>query len=331
MKAAKLALHYLRYRFRALHPFEVQAVLLNACNLKCDYCRMPEIKTALMTTAQWRETLQGLAAAGTLRIKFQGGEPTLRKDFREITAEAQRCGLVTAVITNGSYIAEDESLLDHLDEVVVSLDALTEARHDSYRGPGSHASAMAALARSSARGRRTYVNMVVHRDTLAELEPMLDFCEARGYKLHAQAVMFGHEYQDSTAIPLRLPETDERAMYRQLAVWKRQGRALMFAAASYDRTAKWPDFTTLAVAETAPSQCMAGRFYIHIDANGDIHPCGVHTGPFVAKNIVRDGLGVALENATHHHCADCSLAYLNERKSVFALDPSALLQVIKRA
>ena len=37
MQAARLAAHFLRYRFRAVHPFEVQAVLLNACNLKCEY------------------------------------------------------------------------------------------------------------------------------------------------------------------------------------------------------------------------------------------------------------------------------------------------------
>jgi MoaA/NifB/PqqE/SkfB family radical SAM enzyme len=159
---------------------------------------------------------------------------------------------------------------------------------------------------------------------------MLAYCETRGYRLNAQAVMFGHAYQDSTAEALRLPEDEERALYRQLAAWKRAGRALMFAAASYDRTAGWADFRVLATLSDGPSPCMAGRFYLHVDANGDVHPCGLHTGTFVAKNLLRDGFEAALAHARHHDCGDCSLAYLNERKAVFGLRPSALLEVVRR-
>jgi PqqA peptide cyclase len=330
-KIARLAGHYLKYRLRELHPFEVQAVLLNACNLKCEYCRCPEMPTALMTTAEWVDIVRNLARVGTLRIKFQGGEPTLRKDFRQITAAARQAGLITAVVTNGTMIAKRPELMDHLDEVVVSLDALTPAHHDRYRGAGSHAAAMETLALAVMRGCRPYVNMVVHRDTLAELEPMLAFCEAQGYGLNAQAVMFGHEYQDSNAVSLRLPEAAEREMYGQLAAWKRAGRKLMFAASSYERTAAWPDYTVLATPTTGPSRCMAGKFYIHIDANGDVHPCGLHTGTFVPKNIVRDGFDAAVSNTREHDCGDCSLAYLNERKAVFGLRPSALLEMVRRA
>ena len=190
---------------------------------------------------------------------------------------------------------------------------------------------METLALAKAHGCRVYINMVVHRDTLPELEPMLAFCESQGYKLNAQAVMFGHEYQDSRAVSLRLPDEQEREMYRQLAAWKRSGRPLMFAAASYERTARWSDYTVLATASDGPSTCMAGRFYIHIDANGDVHPCGLHTGTFVAKNIVRDGFDAAIRHTRRHDCGDCSLAYLNERKAVFGLNPRALLEVVRRA
>jgi MoaA/NifB/PqqE/SkfB family radical SAM enzyme len=105
----------------------------------------------------------------------------------------------------------------------------------------------------------------------------------------------------------------------------------MFAASSYDRTARWPDFTVLATSGPAPSACMAGKYYIHIDANGDIHPCGLHTGTFAPLNIVRDGFDAAIRHTRRHDCADCSLAYLNERKAVFGLRPAALLEVVRRS
>jgi len=214
---------------------------------------------------------------------------------------------------------------------VVSLDALTPALHDRHRGPGTQAAALEAIAISAARGRRVYINMVVHRDTLAEIEPMLAFCEARGFRLNAQAVMFGHAYQDGAAEGLRLPEEEERAMYRRLADWKRAGRPLMFAASSYERTARWADYRVHVAAAAGPSPCMAGRDYLNIDPDGDVHPCGLHAGTFVPMNIRRDGFEAALRHARRHDCRDCSLAYLNERKALFGLRPSALIEFLRRA
>lgn len=329
-KPLRVAQHFLKFRMRTLHPFEVQAVLLNACNLRCLYCRCPDIKTTLMTTQQWCELVGGLAAFGTYRIKFQGGEPTIRKDFAEICRAAKRAGLVTAVTTNGYGLVERPENLEHLDEVVLSLDALTSELHDRYRGAGSHATVMLALERARAKGCRVYINMVVHRDTIHELEPMLEFCEAKGLGLNAQAVMFGKEYQDDQAMFLGLSQRDEQTMYTKLAEWKSQGRPLMFSADSYERTSAWPDYRTLSVRGQGRSSCMAGRDYIHIEPNGDVHPCGLHGATFAPKNVLREGLEQALLNAQRHDCADCALVYLNERKALFGLRPAAVREVFRR-
>lgn len=326
----RLAKHFVTFRLRTLHPFEVQAVLLNACNLRCLYCRCPDIKTDLMTTAQWCDLVGRLATLGTYRIKFQGGEPTIRKDFDEICQAAKRAGLVTAVTTNGYGLASCPDHLRHLDEVVVSLDALSPELHDRYRGSGSHATGMHALDLAKTKGCKVYINMVVHRDTLHELEPMLEFCERRGLGLNAQAVMFGKEYQDDEAKFLALSHHDEQQMYQRLAGWKRQGRPLMFSADSYERTSRWPDYRTLSVRGRSPSTCMAWHDYIHIEPNGDVHPCGLHGASYTAKNVLRHGLEAALLNAQHHDCADCSLVYLNERKALFGLRPSAVREVLRR-
>lgn len=332
MRAAKLAAHFLRYRFRALHPFEVQASLLNACNLKCAYCKCPEIKTALLSTAQWMEMIHLLARSGTYRIKFQGGEPTMRKDFVTLCAAAQKAGMITAVVTNGSIISEQPELLAHLNEVVVSMDSPTPEMHDRHRGTGSHAQAMATLEAARRRGKSTYVNMVIHQDNLHQLEPMLSFCEANGHKMHAQSVMFGLDYYDRTAASLSLSHEQERALSMQLGRFKRAGRALMFAAGSYERAAVWPDFSTLTSKSDGPSSCMAGKFYLHIDANGDVFPCVTTTaGAFKPKNLLRDGFRPALLHAQHHYCGDCRVAYLNERKAVFGLRPAALLEMMRRS
>jgi MoaA/NifB/PqqE/SkfB family radical SAM enzyme len=326
----RMAGRFVTHRFRRFHPFEVQAAVLNACNLACLYCRCPDEKIDLMTTAQWTDTIAGLGALGTMRIKFQGGEPTLRHDFTTLAAGAQQAGILTAVVTNGLQFAERPELLDHLNEVVFSLDSATPAHTDRMRGAGVHARVVDAIEQVRRRGIRSYINMVVTRDTLDEIEPMLDFCEARGMGLNAQPVVFGRKYYDDKARPYAMTDEQVRVMHRRLAEWKRQGRALMFGASTYENVRSWVDYGELSRRVATGSTCMAGRFYIHIEPNGDIHPCAQHGASFTPKNIVRDGLEAALDHVQQHDCGNCFSAYLNERKELFALRPHALMEMARR-
>jgi MoaA/NifB/PqqE/SkfB family radical SAM enzyme len=325
-----MASRFLAHRFRELHPYEIQAVLLNACNLRCSYCRCPEIKTQLLTTAQWVDTIRGLGTLGALRIKFQGGEPTLRHDFTELCIEARRAGLLTAAITNGTRMADHPELLDALDEVVFSLDAVTPEIHDGLRGAGTHAQVVRAIGHARDRGLPTFVNMVVNRRNLAEVEPMLAFCEARGVQFNAQPVMFGVEFYDPAARSIALTTDEIRAMHHRLAALKRAGRGLMFSARTYEGVAEWPDYETATHASDGESPCMAGKFYVHIDANGDVQPCVQHGARLAPKNVVRDGLEAALRNAQRHDCGDCFTAYLVERKALFGLRPTAIMEMMRR-
>lgn len=326
----RMAARFAAHRFSALHPFEVQAAVLNACNLHCVYCRCPDEKIDLMTTAQWTDAIAGLGALGTMRIKFQGGEPTLRHDFGELAAAAQRAGILTAVVTNGLQFAAQPELLDHLDEVVFSLDSATAPHTDRMRGAGVHARVVDAIELARRRGIRGFVNMVVTRDNADEIEPMLAFCEARGLGLHAQPMVFGRKYYDDAARPYAMGDAQLREMHRRLAEWKRQGRPLMFGASTYENVRSWVDFGELARRTSGTSTCMAGRFYVHIEPNGDVHPCGQHGASLTPKNIVRDGLESALTHVQQHDCGNCFSAYLNERKALFGLRPHAVLDMVRR-
>ena len=323
-------LHYLKHRFNEVHPIEVQALLLNGCNLKCVYCRYPEMKTSLMTTEQWIETIRGLAKLGTLRVKFQGGEPTLRKDFRQLSAEAQESGIITAVITNGSRISEDPTLADFLNEIVVSLDSSDQKTHDWLRGEGSYNQAMRCIEIGLERSKKVYVVAVISKKNFDHLENLLDFCVSKGIRMHAQPLMLGKEPFDETSRHLALSDDQTRELHHRMAIWKRKGMPVMFSAGSYERVAEWKDFSVGNLVSNGPSPCMAGRFYLHIEANGDVWPCGHHGADFEAKNVLKDGLVEAVRRARHHNCIDCPVAYLNERKALFSFKPTAILQFLQR-
>jgi MoaA/NifB/PqqE/SkfB family radical SAM enzyme len=159
---------------------------------------------------------------------------------------------------------------------------------------------------------------------------MLEFCEKRGVLLHAQAIMFGKDPFDENAKDLELSSNQIRDLHNKLADWKTQRRGLMFTASTYRRSVAWQEYPALTKRGRAPSSCMAGRFYVHIEANGDAWPCGHFGGDFQPMNVIRDGLEDALLHTKVHNCEDCAVAYLNERKSVFALRPSAVMEVLRR-
>jgi MoaA/NifB/PqqE/SkfB family radical SAM enzyme len=328
----RLAGRFLRHRFTAVHPFEVQAVLLNACNLHCVYCNCPDMKTELLSTEQWLEVIRYLGSVGTMRLKFQGGEPTLRRDFATLCDAVRAAGILCAVVTNGTKIAENPALLEHLDEVVFSVDSVTPALTDAVRGPGAHAAVFEAIemARRMPQPPRIFVNMVVMRANVHEIEPMLRYCEARGIGLNVQPAVFGLPYYDDAAKPLALDEAETREMYRTLARLKREGRQLMFAAATYEHAVRWTDYDQLARPSVGRSACLMGRVYVHIEANGDVFPCVQSSAVFRPKNLIRDGYDAAFTHVQRHECGDCYSAYLNERKALFGLRPAAVVEYLRR-
>lgn len=307
-------------------------MLLNACNLRCAYCSCPDLQTELLTTAQWLDVIRQLGAVGTMRLKWQGGEPTLRRDFRTLSAAVRAAGILCAVVTNGVRIARDPSLLDHLDEVVFSLDSVDPALTDAVRGAGVHAAVLEAIevARRRPHPPRLFINMVVMRANLGEIEPMLAYCEARGIGLNVQPAVFGLPYYDDGARPLALDQAQTSEMFATLARLKRQGRALMFAAATYENAGRWPDYAALTRPSAGRSSCVMGRVYVHIEANGDVFPCVQTAAAFRPMNLVRDGFTAALRHVQRHQCGDCYSAYLNERKALFGFRPAAVVEYLRR-
>ena len=325
-----LARKYLAHRWKPLQIFEVQACVVNACNLKCVYCKCPEVRTSVLTTQQWHQLIADLARLGTMRIKFQGGEPTLRQDFRELCKISKTNGIITSVTTNGQRIADEPMLLDYLDEIVLSMDAIDAEINDRLRGDGSHAKVMQSIEHARQRGIRIYINMVVTSENLEQIEPIIHFCSEIGAGFHAQPMTLDWAYADEHMRYLELSDDEIRDLHRQLVAGKDKGWPLMFSAVTYQKTVDWPDYKHLRSKGDTTSACMAGRFYVHIEPNGDVFPCGFQVGDFKPLNSIHDGIELALKNARLHHCLDCGIPYLNERKALFALRPYALSELFRR-
>ena len=330
IRQLKISMRVLRYYLNEVRPYEVVAQIWNSCGQRCIYCRCPEVKTSLMTTKQWKEVFRELRSLGTIRIKFQGGEPTLKPDFSELCREARDLGMITSTVTNGMKIASNPKLLDSLQEVVVSLDSLFPEVNDYMRGDGAYEGAMKTIDHALQRGLKTYVNMALCQKNIRDVERMLNFCESRGMKMNAQPIKFGVKYYDDQAQKIALTPDQIRDFHLQMVNWKKQGRGIMFSANSFMKALEWPDLTRNSIQSDGLSGCMAGNFYFHINPDGDVIPCIPHGGDFTPKNILKDGLYEALRHVRYHNCGDCWSPYLNERKALFKFHPSAVIEFFRR-
>lgn len=329
-KPGKLSLltRYVSHRLSSVHPVEVQACITNDCNMKCRYCACPDLPKDSLPTAEWKEVFRGLRRLGTIRLKLQGGEPTLRPDFGELAALGRELGMIVALASNGTFIAKKPELLDDVHELILTLNSLDKDVQDDLRGQGSFEAVMKSMDLAQERGVRVFNNMVVNKKNYAEVERMLDYCENRGVTLNAQPVVFGRQHFDSGAKNIQLSTEETRDLHRRLAEWKSRGRDVLFSTATYARAALWPDYDDLCREGDRPSSCFAGRDYFHIEPMGEVYPCNLHIGTFQAKSAVKDGLREALLHARDHRCEDCWHPYFNERKALFGLKGKSLKSAI---
>lgn len=107
-------------------PINVSWHLWPDCNLKCSYCyaTFRDIPTVLSRDQALR-VLDMLKEAGTEKVTFVGGEPTLCPHLPELIRHAKELGLVTMLVTNGTRLdpAYRERVVPYLDWVSLSIDA----------------------------------------------------------------------------------------------------------------------------------------------------------------------------------------------------------------
>lgn len=82
------------------------------CNLSCKMCYIhkkehdPIALSKELPTEFWLDFIEQAKQNGTLTMLITGGEPLLRKDFREIYLACKKAGFVTSVNTNGTLLTE---------------------------------------------------------------------------------------------------------------------------------------------------------------------------------------------------------------------------------
>lgn len=165
--------------------------LTEACNFSCRYClpqgyapRDPGLPSEL-SLSEVRNLLLGFEAAGFSKVRFTGGEPTLRKDLPEIIAFASSLPgfRLRALTTNGWNLRREAAhyRLAGLQALNVSVDSLDPVRFQTLTGRDRLNEILDGIENSLALGFESVkLNAVLHREhAREELGLFLDYVRSR--------------------------------------------------------------------------------------------------------------------------------------------------------
>ena len=159
------------------------------CFLRCKHCARADFlsddQSGELTTDGIRALVPKLAAGGVSQIHLLGGEPTARRDLKDILTELMAAGIRVGYNTNG--IRFDANMVRTLmanplfHNIVFSIEGPTPEQNDVIRGKGIFRVAVRNIRRAVEIKRdvgsncRITINMVVGKHNYRSLPPAIDW------------------------------------------------------------------------------------------------------------------------------------------------------------
>jgi radical SAM protein with 4Fe4S-binding SPASM domain len=266
-------------------PFLVALNLTRRCNLRCAHCYLDAgIRRRgapdELTTGEVNDLLDEIAAmSDETMIVLTGGEPLLRPDILDIARHAAGLDLMVVMGTNG-VLLDDRRVAALQDAGVkavgISLDSLTPAYHDGFRGrDGAWEKTMAGIDACRRANLMFQLHFSVTDDNADELGDMIDFASSAGASvLNVFFLVCTGRGETVTNVSRNVYE---QVLQRIAAAAQQESELLVRArcAPHFKRMALEMDPplpVTLAQGYEAGG-CLAGTRYCRITPEGDVTPC----------------------------------------------------------
>jgi radical SAM protein with 4Fe4S-binding SPASM domain len=128
---------------------QIDIELTERCDNDCVHCsiNLPEndkqAEKKELSTGQWKKILEQAAELGALTVRFTGGEPLLRNDFKELYLYARRLGLKVLLFTNARNVTAELAALfsriQPLEKIEVTVYGMRRESYEAIsRKPGSY-------------------------------------------------------------------------------------------------------------------------------------------------------------------------------------------------
>ena len=272
-------------------PYTLIAELTYRCPLRCPYCSNPldyAEQGDEIDTDTWLRVFREAEGLGVVQLNLTGGEPLLRDDLELLIEGASKLELYTNLITSGIPLTfERLSRLRALglNSVQVSIQSTRPSVSDRIAGAPSFNRKLEAMQWVTSLELPLTINVVLHRDNIAEIEELIALAESMSAdRLElANAQYLGWALKNREALlPTREQIERARTVAAEAKARLRGTMEVLFVT---------PDYYAV-----YPKCCMEGwgRRFIVVNPEGLALPCHLaHTIP-----------GLRFDYVTQRHLAD---------------------------
>lgn len=164
-------------------PYTLIAELTYRCPLRCPYCSNPldfAEHCNEIDTDTWLRVFHEAEELGVVQLNLTGGEPLLRDDLELLIEGANKLELYTNLITSGIPLTSERlSRLRALglDSVQISIQSTRPSVSDRIAGAPSFKRKLDAMQWATSLGIPLTMNVVLHRENIAEIEEFIALAE----------------------------------------------------------------------------------------------------------------------------------------------------------
>lgn len=251
-------------------PLSGSIELTRRCNLNCVHCYLGDQRAVRkksereLDTEQWMKIIDEFSDAGCLNLLISGGEPLLRKDFRNIYRHAKRKGLIVTVFSNATRVSEPIlALFEDFPpfNFEVSVYGATAKTYESITGvKGSFDRCIRGIERLLQRGIHLNLKTVLMKDNLHEIEMLEAMARKYGVGFRFDAALTPCLTGNRSPVDRRVAPAE--VVEQEFANAERKRKWVEY----YARTRHYPASEVL-------YDCGAGLFSFHVTAYGDLQPC----------------------------------------------------------
>lgn len=253
-------------------PLRVTHFITYRCNLKCEFCKLPQNDFLEMTTQEIENTMLTFKKMGTIAWGFTGGEPFIRPDIIHLTNFAKKkCNFLTSVVTNGTLTDRiSEISNDSLDFLMISIEG-TKEKNDKIRGKDNFVKILNTLQIIKTKNIKTVsLECVIQDNNLDDIKFIIDLAKRFNLYCGFQPIfdpLTGKEDKNVLIYNKKIKSLRENIKYIITQIEKEKNKYILTP----------PVFLKYCLNYGADkfrkNKCFAGLLYCHMEPDGSIKNC----------------------------------------------------------